>query len=107
MKSASVSHEARAQASGYERLHSIHGSIQRSLSESTIEQSSHTELAESAPPALNAEEQAQQEEEVRKKAVKDELQAYKTAGLWPEKAHVDLVRFWQVSTHTTMTLMCV
>lgn len=97
MKSASVSHEACAQASGYERLHSIDGLIQRTLSESDIEQGSSTKLPQPTPNALEAAEQARQDEEDRKKAVQNELQAYENAGLWPEKAHVDLVRFWQVS----------
>ncbi|KAF5329696.1 hypothetical protein D9619_009224 [Psilocybe cf. subviscida] len=37
VKSVSVSHEAQAQASGYANLQAIHGTIQRSLSDSSIE----------------------------------------------------------------------
>lgn len=87
----SVSHEAQAQASGYANLQSVHGKIQRSLSESVIDPE---------PPVSDtrsAEEQAMDDEAACIKHVKDELRAYKAAGLFPETAPIDLLRFWQVS----------
>lgn len=91
VKSFSMSREAQAQASGYAHLQSIHGTIQRSLSEATIDPAVTTSSASS-------EEQARQTEAALIERVDEELKKYEAAGLYPETAPVDLVRFWQVST---------
>lgn len=98
VKSYSMSHEAAAQAAGYERIRTLKQAIKKSASQSAISNTSDDTSSNETAPTL--EELARKAEAAARNCVKSEIQAYENAGLWEETAPLDLLRFWQICAHS-------